>query len=192
MGQPLLPPNLVANLQGPSLGLRRGARVAAVVALMFAGNGCDRSSPRMEFLSATPADGRPETCPDDAVDPGGPGGGPMAARCSYDPGSDAHLVQLRGSVLLEGGEGEMPVPAEGMRVEIRRDDTANGKVVGRSVTDAQGGFSVSLKGPPGAYNVRTISEETGETLAQRRFVVSENGRAVSGLDLLLPLDPALR
>ncbi len=139
------------------------------------------------FLT-TPAYGRPDTCPDDAVDPGGPGGGPMAARCSYANAS-GEMMQLRGSVLLEVSGSGIPRPAEGMRV-IVSDDA--GKQVGRTTSDAQGRFTVGLSQPPGAYVLRVVATDTGAVLTERSVVVPEGARTVNDLDLVLPLDPTLR
>lgn len=168
---------------------RRGHRGFALAALCVGLlTGCSGNSETSFTFLNTPANGRPETCPDDAIDPGGPGGGPMAPRCSYDDAA-ASMVQLRGSVLLEaGGAGEIARPAEGMRVTVER----SGDQVGKTVSDAQGGFTVSLATGPGTYVLRVVAEETGEVLAERTAIVPEGASGVSGLDLLLPLDPALR
>ena len=141
---------------------------------------------------ASPANGRPDTCPDDAVDPGGPGGGPMAPRCSYSDAS-AGMVQLRGTVLLQGADGTQNAPAEGMRVTIHRDGAGPvGEQIGRTMSDAQGRFSVSLSVGSGAYRLRAVAEDTGEVLAERPFVIPEGARRVDDLDVILPVDPALR
>lgn len=143
----------------------------------------------MTFLSQ-PANGRPQTCPDDAVDPGGAGGGPMGARCSYRTTGNSGLVQLRGSVLLEGAGDQMARGAEGMRVTVH---DASGKAsIGRTLSDAQGHFTVSVSVEPGQYLLRVVSEETDEVLAERTFVVTDQGTVLTGLDLTLPLDPSLQ
>lgn len=157
-----------------------------VVGLLTACSGASKET-NFSFLSS-PAQGRPATCPDDAVDPGGPGGGPMAPKCSYD-NAKSGLVQLRGSVLLQGADGTRHAPAEGMRVTVHRD---GGDSIGRTVSDAQGRFSVSLSTGPGSYRLRAVAEESGEVLAERPFVIVEGARSVDGLDLLLTVDPALR
>ena len=112
----------------------------------------------------------------------------MAPKCSYD-NAQSGLVQLKGSVLLQGEDGTQHTPAEGMRVTVQRD---GGDAVGRTLSDAQGRFSVSLSTGPGSYRLRAIAEESGEVLAERPFVIVEGARSMNGLDLLLTVDPALR
>lgn len=143
----------------------------------------------MTFLNQ-PADGRPETCPDDAVDPGGPGGGPMAGRCSYRNTGDSGMVQLRGSVLLEGAGDQMARGAEGMRVIVL--DARGKETVGRTLSDAQGRFTVSVSVPPGQYVLRAVAEESEEVLAERTFIIADQATTLSELDLILTLDPSLQ
>ncbi len=174
-------------------GRRRPAALVAR-ALLLAGllGGCSKArDSNFSFLSS-PADGTPTSCPDDAVDPGGPGGGPMAPRCSYE-NKKTGMVQLRGTVLLEGA-GSPDVPAEGMRVTVHRDDGGAqvGRQIGRTLSDPQGRFSVSLSTGPGAYRLRAVAEDTGAVLAERPFVIPQGATTVGGLDIVLPVDPALR
>ncbi len=113
----------------------------------------------------------------------------MAADCSYDSGKSS-LVQLRGTVLLEGS-GTAGAPAEGMRVTVHQDDL-RATQIGRTRSDPQGRFSVSLSTGPGSYRLRAVAEDTGAVLAERPFVISEGATSVGGLDLVLSVDPALR
>lgn len=112
----------------------------------------------------------------------------MAPRCSYDDATPG-MVQLRGTVLLQGEDGTQNAPAEGMRVTVHRD---GGEQIGRAVSDAQGRFSVSLSTGPGSYRLRAVTEETGEVLVERPFVILEGARRVDDLDMILRVDPALR
>ncbi len=113
----------------------------------------------------------------------------MAPRCSYD-NAQAGLVQLTGSVLLQGADGTLHAPAEGMRVTVHREQDADS--VGRTRSDAQGRFSVSLSTGPGSYRLRVVADDSGEVLSERPFVIAEGARSLGGLDLLLTVDPALR
>ena len=116
----------------------------------------------------------------------------MGPRCSYDDASK-FMVQLRGTVLLQGEDGTKHAPAEGMRVTVHRDGTGQaGDQIGRTMSDAQGRFSVSLSAGPGTYRLRAVAEDTGDVLVERPFVIPEGARAVDGLEVLLPVDPALR
>lgn len=181
MGQPL-----VHDLRRLFSHRLRGFAGGAAVLCLAAGCGGSKKEHSFSFLS-TPAQGRPSSCPDDAVDPGGPGGGPMAPRCSYE--GVATGVQLRGTVLLAGEDETLHRPAEGMRVTVHGEDGAQ---VGRTRSDAQGQFSVSVNLGPGSYTLRAVAEETGEVLVERPFVIPEGATRVAGLEILLPLDPALR
>ena len=101
------------------------------------------------------------------------------------------MVQLRGTVhCCRVTDGTQNNPAEGMRVTVHRD---GGEQIGRTVSDAQGRFSVSLSTGPGSYRLRAVAEETGEVLVERP--VRDPRRApgnVDDLDMLLQVDPALR
>lgn len=114
----------------------------------------------------------------------------MAPRCSYDDATPG-MVQLRGTVLLQGEDGTLNRPAEGMRVTVHRDG-GDEKQIGRTVSDAQGRFSVSLSTGPGSYRLRAVAEESGEVLVERPFVILEGARRVDDLDMILQVDPALR
>lgn len=112
----------------------------------------------------------------------------MAPRCSYDDATPG-LVQLRGTVMLQGEDGTQNSPAEGMRVTVHRD---GGDQIGRTVSDAQGRFSVSLSTGPGSYRLRVVAEDTAEVLVERPFVIPEGALRVDDLDMILRVDPALR
>lgn len=112
----------------------------------------------------------------------------MAPRCSYDDATPG-LVQLRGTVMLQGEDGTQNSPAEGMRVTVHRD---GGDQIGRTVSDAQGRFSVSLSTGPGSYRLRVVAEDTAEVLVERPFVIPEGALQVDDLDMILRVDPALR
>ena len=163
----------------------------ALAALCGTSLGCNASSgnkPRLSFPTS-PAVGRPSTCPDDAVDPGGigPGPGPMDVRCSYDDAAGGDLVQLRGQVLLEPDPGMIPEPVPEVTLTVHR----GGTVVGRATTDAQGSYSVSLNLAPGEYELRLVAEDTGELLARRTVNVPDGATSMAGLDLILRMDPVL-
>jgi hypothetical protein len=165
---------------------------AALAALCVTSPGCRRSGgnrPRLSFPTS-PAAGRPSTCPEDAVDPGGmaPGLGPMDVRCSYDDAAGGGLVQLRGQVLLEPDPGTLPEPVAEVTLTVHR----NGSVVGRATTDAQGTYSVSLNLKPGEYELRVVTKDTGEVLATRRVNVPDGATNMAGLDLIVTMDPRLR
>lgn len=158
--------------------------ILACVGLLTACSGNKETS--FNFLSS-PAEGSTVNCPEGAVDPGGPGGGPMAPRCSYSDATPG-MVQLRGSVLLQDPDGTAHAPAEGMRVTVHRDD---GEQIGRTMSDAQGRYSVSLSTGAGSYRLKAVTVDTGEVLVERPFAIPEGARNVDGLDMVLPLDPAL-
>lgn len=183
MGQPLPPPGPARFSIRSQCG--RVARTLAVAGLLTGCSGNNKTS--FNFLNS-PADGTPITCPEDAVDTGGPGGGAMGPQCSYNDTTPG-LVQLRGTVLLQGEDGTQNNPAEGMRVTVHRD---GGEQIGRTVSDAQGRFSVSLSTGPGSYRLRAVAEETGEVLVERPFVILEGAHRVDDLDMILQVDPALR
>ena len=51
---------------------------------------------------------------------------------------------------------------------------------------------MSLSVGAGSYRLRAVSEDSGEVLAERPFVIPEGARRVDELDMILPVDPALR
>jgi hypothetical protein len=165
----------------------------ALVALCTACTASGSSGPRMTFPHQ-PAVGRPSTCPDDAVDPGsmGPGVGPLDVRCSYDDTTAGPLVQLRGKVLLEGDAGAMPESLAEAVVTIHDARKANAPALGRATTDSQGAYSMSLSLPAGSYELRVSAPETTEVLATRRIEVPDGASNMSGVDLILQMDPRLR
>ena len=170
--------------------VRRWALVALCSTACAASKG---SGPRLTFVDR-PATGRPATCPDNAVDPGGvgPGPGPMDMRCAYDDTTAGPLVQLRGKVLLEADRGAMPEPVGEATLTLHDASKAKAPALGRATTDSQGAYSMSLSLPPGAYELRVSAPETGEVLATRRIEVTDGAANMAGVDLILQIDPRLR
>lgn len=160
----------------------------ACVALACAGGREHRS-----VFVTTPASGRPETCPDGAVDPSAGymrGASAMSARCSYEDVAGGGLVQIRGKVLLESAPGQSPQPVADQVITVHR--KSDGKQLGRSRTDRQGAYSVSLVASGEPLEIRVVADGTRQVLSTRLLNVPARTRRVAGIDLLLPIDARLR
>lgn len=157
-----------------------------LLGLVFA---CGTSRSHRAAWALEPEAGRPDTCPEHPVDPGGVDGGPgpMDVRCSYRGAAGGQLIQVRGRVHGET-ETVLPEPLADVEVSIRR--VGDVAVLGRARTDMQGGFSLSVVLRPGTY--RLVASSVDVVLVERVMDVKEGVRTMSDLDLFVPLDPRLR
>lgn len=163
--------------------------VGSLLALAMLSACASKRRPHRAAFATQPAVGRPDTCPDHPIDPVGDGTpGPMDVRCSYRGAAGGQLVQLRGSVVGEDS-GLLPLPLGETRVTVRAADGP--AILGSTVTNSQGGFTMSLVLIPGPY-VLQVDGQGAEPLATRPIEVTEGKRSLTDLSLFVPLDPRLR
>lgn len=140
-----------------------------------------------------PAAGRPQTCPENAVDPmGEQRPGPLDAACSFSDFAGGPLVRIEGKVLAEG-DGPLPSPLPDTVVSVHRVEADGvpprlGPRLARLVTDAQGGFSLSAMLAPGPY-VAVIATAHGPPV-QRRFELAPGERSIRDLRIIVAPDAA--
>lgn len=148
--------------------------------------------PRKIPFATQAAHGRPDTCPEDAVDPYGDGSpSPMDLRCSYDDGTGSMLTRVRGRVALEGPPGS-PGESPG-RVEVvvheapRALEGPLGRRVAHATTDPQGGFTVGAMLRGGAYVLVVPDPAGGRPLVQQRITVGgDAGHRLDDVQLVIP------
>lgn len=180
--------------------LHRRSRLAlvALLGLGLAVPACRTraSGPRVRLVRQ-PAVGRPDVCPDDAVDAYGDGTpGPMDLRCSYADGSGGLPTRVRGRVLVEtpGGPGASPGRTTVIVYEAPRTiDGPPGRAVAEATTDPQGSFSVGAMLAPGEYLVAVPGRVEGRPRASRRITVGgEAGHQLEDVRLMIPqaMDPS--
>lgn len=146
------------------------------------GNGRVRRA-RPQFVGQAAA-GRPDTCPDGAVDPFGDGTpGPDDLRCSYRDVPGGSVVKVRGQVITEP-EGAAPGSgiADAEVVITGSTDGGPPKVLARTTTDAQGSFSLGVMLPPGRYAIALA----GRPATARTLEVAGSGDDQDGLVLIVP------
>lgn len=156
------------------------------------------SGPRV-WVVRQPAVGRPDACPEDAVDPRGDGTpGPMDLRCSYQDGAGGIPTRVQGRVLREGppgSPGESPGRTEVIVYEAPRAiDGPPGRAVAKVTTDPQGAFSVGAMMAPGEYLVVVPADAARAPLASRRIAVGgEAGHRLDDIRLVIPrpMDPVM-
>ncbi len=172
--------------------------LAALMGLMGSGPGCTkRTSGSRVRMAKQPAAGRPDVCPEDAVDPFGDGTpSPMDLRCSYSDTTGGVLTRVQGRVLLEGAPGSVGESPGRTEVIVYEAPLALGGPLGRAVasatTDPQGAFTLGSMLPAGEYVVVVPGHANGGPLAQRRIVVGgENGHRLDDVRLVIPraMDP---
>lgn len=134
--------------------------------------------------------GRPDACPDDAVDVSGVVGGPTDLRCSYSDAMGPPITRIRGRVLVEGPPGSPGESPGRIDVVVHQAPDAIGgplgKEVARASTDPQGAFSVGTKLPSGDYVV-AVPGPGKRTLAQRPITVGgEAGHQLDDVRLVIP------
>ncbi len=150
----------------------------------------------MNFVR-TPAAGRPDVCPDDAVDPYGDGTpSPMDLRCSYADSTGGTLTRVQGRVLVEAGPGALGNSPGRVTVVIheapRAIDGPPGRKVAEATTDPQGAFSVGAMMRPGEYLVVvTDLPGRGGPVQQRVTVGRDAGHRLSEVRLVIPRDRML-
>ena len=130
------------------------------------------------------ASGRPDTCPEGAVDPFGDGTpGPDDLRCSYRDVPGGSVVEIRGQVITEP---DGAAPGRGVAdTEVVITGTVDGgppKVLARTTTDAQGSFSLAAMLPPGRYALALA----GRPATARTLEVQGNGDDPDDLVLIVP------
>jgi hypothetical protein len=173
--------------------VRRGCTSVVVGTLVLVAS-CGR--PGKMHMLATPAHGRPATCPDDAVDPYGTGmPSSMQARCSYDDMA-RNMTRLGGKVVTEGEPGNVVgvgVPDVIVTVHRARGPAGMpGERVAHATTDRQGGFHLAAILEPGEYLVVVRAQPDARPLASRRFSLGGNRvREIEDLLVVLPRDPRL-
>lgn len=153
--------------------------------------GCRNRSdaPRMRYAGEV-AYGRPDSCPDDAVDPMGDGTpGPMDMRCSYANTTGA-LTRVKGRVLVEATSGGLGNSPGRVVVFVHEAPAARGGPLGRkaaeATTDPQGVFSIAADLPDGDY-VIAVQGERGKVRARQRVTVGgDAGRKVEGVRVVIP------
>lgn len=142
--------------------------------------------------------GRTTTCPDVRMAPLRDGNvSTDAARCSYADFNGSKVTHLAGKVLAEAGPASPGTGVAEVQVTVHRvtgrafQVEAPGPAIARSVTDAQGNYSVRGVFEPGDLAI-LVSEPTGEPLAQRIVRVEQNAAgSLRGLMVVIPLDPTL-
>jgi hypothetical protein len=136
--------------------------------------------------------GRPETCPDDAVDPYGDGSpSPMDLRCSYTDGTGSMVARVRGRVLREGPPGSPGESPGRISVVLHRAPKVPGGPLGpelaHTVTDPQGSFSLGAMLRPGELLISVYGSEGGRALVERRVTIGgEAGFRLEDVRLVIP------
>lgn len=154
--------------------------------------GCGgRGRPAKVPFATQIAYGRPDTCPEDAVDVYGDGTpSPMELRCSYADGTGSMLTRVQGRVLVEGppgSTGDSPGRVEVVVHQAPRVGELLGAEVARVVTDPQGTFSVGAMLRPGELVLVVIDPDGGPPLVQQRITVGgEAGHRLEGVRLVVP------
>lgn len=180
----------------PSVG--RGWALVALVLMAASSGGCRSrgGGPGMR-MARQPAAGRPEVCPDDAVDPYGDGTpSPMDLRCSYADTTAGVLTRIRGRVLVEGPPGS-PGGSPGRTKVIvyeapRAIDGPPGRAVAHATTDPQGAFTLGSMLPAGEYLLVVPDDDGGRPRVSQRITVSgATGRHLDDVRLYIPrpIDP---
>ncbi|MBL4689537.1 MAG: hypothetical protein JKY37_33425 [Nannocystaceae bacterium] len=131
------------------------------------------------------AHGRPDTCPDGAVDPFGDGTpAPDDARCSYQaPGGS--LVELRGQVTTASDGAHPGEPVDGVEVVVFvvvEGGRGVRREVARTRADAQGSFSIAAMLRPGRYTVGLADSPA----SARSFEIGASGSVPESLMVIVP------
>lgn len=142
--------------------------------------------------------GKTTTCPDVRMPPLRDGGvSTDAARCSYADFNGSKVTHLAGKILAEAGPASPGTGVAEVQVTVHRVDgrafvmAAPGPAIARSMTDAQGNYSVRGVFEPGDVAI-LVSEPTGEPLAVRVVHVEKtDGGSLKDLRIMIPLDPRL-
>lgn len=166
----------------PTLAMLGTVSVLLAPACASKGNSGVRRA-RPQFVGQA-ASGRPDTCPEGAVDPFGDGTpGPDDLRCSYRDVPGGSVVKVRGQVITEP---EGAAPGQGIAdAEVVITGSTDGgppKVLAKTTTDAQGSFSLGVMLPPGRYAVALA----GRPATARTLEVAGSGDDQDGLVLIVP------
>ncbi|MCX4243170.1 hypothetical protein [Paraliomyxa miuraensis] len=177
---------------------RSAAVTMALVALLgsavIGSVGCgprDGAQRRTPFATQI-AYGRPETCPEGAVDPHGDGTpSPMDLRCSYDDGTGSIPTRIRGRVSLEGSPGTVGRSPGRVEVVVHEAPKAiDGPIGGRvahASTDPQGVFVVSAMLRSGEYVLVVRTPGQARPLVEQRITLGgPAGHRIEGIQLVVP------
>jgi hypothetical protein len=142
--------------------------------------------------------GGTSTCPDVRMPPLRDGNvSTDAARCSYSDFNGSKVTHLAGKVVAEVGPASPGTGVAEVQVTVHRVQgrafaiEAPGPALARSVTDAQGNYSVRGVFEPGDVAI-LVSESTGAPLATRIVRVDKSAvGSLKGLLVVIPLDAAL-
>lgn len=142
--------------------------------------------------------GRTSTCPDVRMAPLRDGNvSTDAARCSYADFNGSKVTHLAGKVVAEVGPASPGTGVAEVQVTVHKvtgrafQVAAPGPAIARSLTDAQGNYSVRGVFEPGDLAI-LVSEPTGAPLAQRIVRVDKDqGGSLKGLLVVIPLDTTL-
>lgn len=166
----------------------------ALVGMALGVPGCRKreGAPTRVPFATQVAHGRPDTCPEDAVDPYGDGTpSPMDLRCSYADGTGGVLTRVHGRVMREGppgSPGESPGRLEVVMHEAPRAlDGPLGAEVAHASTDPQGAFTVGVMLRRGEYVLVVPAAAGGRPRAQQRIRVGgEAGHRIDDVRLVIP------
>lgn len=173
-----------------ALGFGGRLALAALLGLVTTGCANRRAKPRTHHVGLV-ANGRPDTCPENAVDAGdGTAPGPMDLRCSYADAAGAVLTRIKGHVLHEGAPGSLGESPGRITVEVYRApralDGPLGAKVAEATTDPQGAFSVSATLDRGDYVLVVPGSGPRPLVRQRVAVGGDAGHRIEGLHLMIP------
>ena len=171
-------------------------RAAGTTLLLLAA--CAGNSSVSLLAPTTPSHGRSDLCPDGPVDPYANGlQSSTARRCSFDDAIGEGPTRLGGRVTGEVEGGLLGPGLADMYVSVHQVEHAgktpgSGKVMARTVTDAQGTFHLSAVLPPSTYDVVVRAGEGGAPLAHQRLELEgDRPRRLEDLRLVVARDRAL-
>lgn len=183
------------GIRGPSLALFAlgGPSLALLLGVWGIAAGCRPRAPgpkRVPFATQV-AYGRPDACPEDAVDPYGDGTpSPMDLRCSYADGTGSVLTRVRGRVSIEGADGTLGAAPGRIEVVLheapKQLDGPLGRRVAHATSDPQGVFSLGAMLRGGQY-VLVVSDDGGAPLVQQRITLGgDAGHRIDDVWLVIP------